>query len=208
MFIFPPSVGAADQNAMDNSAKIGLSEKDAVKVNAAYKSKKVKSKKVSKYKKTYKKTYKKAKTSYKKAKATYKRVKTTIRYKYKGKWRYKTVYRYKKASAASSYSRSYYSSSSAGWTSDSTIDAIMRSGAKYGYRSGISTAAAMQRAGAGDCWAMSEYLNSKFQAAGYQSRIIQYATSYSSRHRSVQLNQNGKWVTVPYRAYGYNYLFV
>jgi hypothetical protein len=76
MFIFPSSVGAADQNAMDKNAKIGLSEsKDAVNVNAAYKTKKV-----SKYKKTYKKL-----------KATYKKVKVTVRYKYKGKWRYKTV---------------------------------------------------------------------------------------------------------------------
>ena len=49
MFIFPSSLGAADQNAMDNNAKIGLSEhKDVVKVNAAYKTKKVKAKKVSK----------------------------------------------------------------------------------------------------------------------------------------------------------------
>ena len=84
----------------------------------------------------------------------------------------------------------------------------MRSGAKYGYRRGVSSASAMQRAGAGDCWAMSEYLNSRFKAAGYNSRIIQYATSYSSRHRSVQLNLNGKWVTVPYRAYGYNGIFL
>jgi hypothetical protein len=185
-------------NAMDNNAKIGLSEsKDAVNVNAAYKTKKVKAKKVSKYKKTYKKL-----------KATYKKVKVTVRYKYKGKWRYKTVYRYKKVSAASSYKRTSYSSSTAGWSSDATIDSIMRSGAKYGHRRGISSASAMQSAGAGDCWAMSEYLNSKFRAAGYNSRIIQYATSYSSRHRSVQLNLNGKWVTVPYRAYGYNSMFV
>lgn len=109
---------------MDNNAKIGLSEsKDAVNVNAAYKTKKVKAKKVSKYKKTYKKL-----------KATYKKVKVTVRYKYKGKWRYKTVYRYKKVSAASSYKRTSYSSSTAGWSSNATIDSIMRSGAKYGYR--------------------------------------------------------------------------
>jgi len=84
----------------------------------------------------------------------------------------------------------------------------MKSGSKYGYRRSIRTAAAMQSAGVGDCWAINEYLHGKFQTAGYNSRVIQYATSYSSRHRSVQLNQNGKWITVPYRAYGYNCLFV
>ncbi|MGB9936246.1 MAG: hypothetical protein ACPK7O_00855 [Methanobacterium sp.] len=199
MFIFPGAIGATDQNAPSNSAiglnetlkhgmfgapknsKNFLSDKDVVKVNAAYKSKKVKAKKV---KKVTKKTYKKTKATYK----------------------YKKYY--KKVRASSSYSRSYYRSSSAGWASDSTIDSIMRSGSKYGYRRGISSASAMQSAGAGDCWAMSEYLNSKFRAAGYNSRVIQYATKYSSRHRSVQLYQNGKWVTVPYRAYGYNGMFV
>jgi len=94
------------------------------------------------------------------------------------------------------------------WTSSPTISSIMRSGAIFPWRRGISTAAAMQRVGAGDCWAMSEYLHSRFQAAGYNSRIIQYATSLSPRHRSVQLNQNGEWITVPYRAYGFDRLFV
>lgn len=224
MLISPLSVGATDQNTMDNSAKIGLggtlkhemlgapknsknllSDKGTLEVNAA--SKKIKAKKANKYKKTHRKTFKKAKT-YRKVKATYKKTKVTTRYKSNGKWKYKTVYKYKKVKASSTYSGSNYRSNSAEWASDSTIDSIMRSGAKYGYRRGISTAAAMQSAGAGDCWAMSEYLHGKFQAAGYNSRIIQYATSYSSRHRSVQLNQNGKWITVPYRAYGYRWEFV
>jgi hypothetical protein len=84
----------------------------------------------------------------------------------------------------------------------------MKSAAGYGYSSGVSTASGLVRYKAGDCWAYSAYLNGKFQAAGYKSRVIQYATSYSSRHRSVQLYQNGQWKTVPYRAYGYNYLIV
>ena len=193
MCIFPSFGGAINQNASDKNAKIGLSNDiQPLEVNAA-----------SKYKKTKKiaKKYKK----YKKA-SKYKYKKVKVRYKYKGKWR--TKYVYKKVSAAYNYQTSYYRSSSAGWTSDSNLDAIMRSGAKYGYRRGISTAAAMQRAGAGDCWAMSEYLNGKFKTAGYNSRVIQYATSYSSRHRSVQVYQKGKWVTAPYRAYGYNSMFV
>ncbi len=174
MFIFPSSIGAADQSASDNSAKIGINDNNAVTVNAASKSKKFKAKKVSKAKKTYK----------------------------------KTTYKYKKVKASSNYSKTSYKSSSARFTSDSTIDSIMRSGAKYGYKRGVSSSSAMQSVGAGDCWAMSEYLNNQFKASGYNSRVIQYKTSYSSKHRSVQINQNGKWITVPYRSYGYNRMFV
>ncbi|MDI6724077.1 MAG: hypothetical protein QMD61_05470 [Methanobacterium sp.] len=201
MCIFPSVGGVEDQNASDNSAKIGLNKDiQPLEVNAASKYKKYK--KTKKYKKV--KKYKKAKTYKNAKKYKYKRVK--VRYKSRGKWKTKWVY--KKVNAASSYETSYYRTSSAGWTSNPQLDTIMRSGAKYGYRRGISTAAAMQRAGAGDCWAMSEYLNGKLKSAGYNSRIVQYATSYSSKHRSVQVYQNGKWVTVPYRAYGYNSMFV
>ncbi|MGF7117455.1 hypothetical protein [Methanobacterium oryzae] len=192
MCIFPSVGGAADPNASDDSAKIGPSEDiKPVTVNAAYKKVKVKVK--VKYKSWYKSWYK----SHGKWK-----------YKWKYTWKYKYVYRYKTVKAASTTTKTTYTSSSSGFKSDAKIDSIMRSGAKYGYSRGISTASAMVKAGAGDCWAMSAYLNSKFQAAGYQSRIIQYATKYSSRHRSVQLYQNGKWITVPYRAYGYNSMFV
>ena len=70
--------------------------------------------------------------------------------------------------------------------SNANLAAIMRSAAKYGYSGAAHTAAAMERIGAGDCWAMSDYLYKHMAAAGMKARIIQYATSYSSRHRSVQ----------------------
>ncbi len=200
MCIIPSFGGTVNQIASGNSAKIGLNKDvEPLEVNAASKYKKSK-KKIAKKKYKKVKKYKKPKVS---KKYKYKRVK--VRYKYKGKWQTKWTYR--KVYASSNYKTSYYRTSSAGWTSDSKLDAIMRSGAKYGYRRGVSTAAAMQKAGSGDCWAMSEYLNNKLKSAGYQSRIIQYSTSYSSQHRSVQLYQ-GKWITVPYRAYGYNSMFV
>jgi len=122
--------------------------------------------------------------------------------------RVRRVRRARRARAGRVNSARARTSNSAKWTSSPTISSIMRSGARFPWRRGISTAAAMQRVGAGDCWAMSEYLHSRFQAAGYNSRIIQYATSLSPRHRSVQLNQNGEWITVPYRAYGFDRLFV
>ena len=180
--ICPSIAGASDQNASDNNAQIGLQEQtNVLEVNAA---------------------------STIKVKVWYKHW-----YKSHGKWRYvwKYYYKYKTstAKAASSCSSSYYTSSGKADTfSDPKLNSIMKSAAGYGYRSGVSTAAGLVKYKAGDCWAYSAYLDSKFKAAGYKSRVIQYATSYSSRHRSVQLYQEGTWKTVPYRAYGYNYLIV
>ena len=91
--------------------------------------------------------------------------------------------------------------------SNTNLAAIMRSAAKFGYSGAAHTASAMERIGAGDCWAMSDYLYKHMTAAGMKSRIIQYATAYSSRHRSVQYFSNGAWVNAPYRAYGLNMLF-
>ena len=180
--ICPSIAGASDQNASDNNAQIGLNEHtNILEVNAA---------------------------STVKVKVWYKHW-----YKSHGKWRYvwKYYYKYKtsKAKAASSYSNSNYKSSGKADTfSDPTLNSIMKSAAGYGYERGVSTASGLVKHKAGDCWAYSAYLDSKFKAAGYKSRVIQYATSYSSRHRSVQLYQEGTWKTVPYRAYGYNYLIV
>jgi peptidoglycan hydrolase-like protein with peptidoglycan-binding domain len=88
-----------------------------------------------------------------------------------------------------------------------SLSEILASGAKYGYSHSASTAAGMIACGSGDCWAMSDYLYSKLQAAGIESRIVQYSTAYSARHRSVQLYQNGAWVDVPYSSYGYSTMF-
>jgi hypothetical protein len=202
MCIFPSIGGAAENQTVDNNVKIGLNDNNSgLEVNAA-------SKTTVNAKKTTKR-YKKTTMRYKKSTKKYRKVK--VRYRYKGKWRYKWVNKsYNSVSAHSSYSSSSYrpSATTGSWSDDPVLDGIMRSGSGFGYRSGVSTAAAMQSVGAGDCWAMSQYLNGQFQAAGYQSRVIQYATSYSSQHRSVQVYRNGGWQTVPYRAYGYNSMFV
>ena len=84
---------------------------------------------------------------------------------------------------------------------DSSVAQIMKGASKYSYSHSASTAEAMERIGAGDCWAMSDYLYKKMRAAGIHSRIIQYSTAYSSRHRSVQYLENGSWVNAPYRTY-------
>jgi hypothetical protein len=57
--------------------------------------------------------------------------------------------------------------------------------------------------GTGDCWTNSEILFKQLAAAGTKVRIIQYPTSSSSRHRSVQIHQNGAWVNYDYKGNGY-----
>jgi hypothetical protein len=90
---------------------------------------------------------------------------------------------------------------------NTSLASIMKGASKYGYSHAASTASAMERIGAGDCWAMSDYLYTKMTAAHMHARIIQYATAYSSRHESVQYQQNGVWVNAPYRSYGLNSMF-
>jgi hypothetical protein len=84
---------------------------------------------------------------------------------------------------------------------NASLASIMKGAAKYRYSHSASTAAAMERIGAGDCWAMSDYLYTKMTAAHMQARIIQYPTAYSSNHESVQYKQNNTWVNAPYRTY-------
>jgi N-acetylmuramoyl-L-alanine amidase len=57
--------------------------------------------------------------------------------------------------------------------------------------------------GSGDCWDNSANLYKKLTSSGSKTRIIQYATSQSSRHRSVQVYSNGEWVNYDYKANGY-----
>lgn len=91
--------------------------------------------------------------------------------------------------------------------SPATVDAILEKAAKYGYSSAAHDAAGLIKYGSGDCWAMSDYLFKQFKAAKIKARIVQYATAYSSNHRSVQLYKSGSWVDVPYRTYGFNMMF-
>jgi len=57
--------------------------------------------------------------------------------------------------------------------------------------------------GTGDCWQCSEVLYSKLKAKGFHVRILQYPTSYSPRHRSVQYMVGGKWCNFDYKGQGY-----
>lgn len=124
----------------------------------------------------------------------------------KGKYRYVKAYRYVKSYK---YVKKIYTtySGTATVASDSGEATILRGAAQYGYSGAAHDGATMEKIGAGDCWAMSDYLQTKFSKAGIQSRVVQYANGYSSRHRSVQLYQNNKWLDVPYKQYGINQMF-
>ncbi len=58
-----------------------------------------------------------------------------------------------------------------------------------------------------DCWAMSNHISSKLRSQGYTTRTIQYSTSMSSRHRSVQYYSNGAWVNYDYKGNGYSSIY-
>ncbi|HEY0196839.1 MAG TPA: pseudomurein-binding repeat-containing protein, partial [Methanobacterium sp.] len=88
--------------------------------------------------------------------------------------------------------------------SPATTDQILKKAAKFRYGSVAHDAAGLVKYGRGDCWAMSDYLHKQFKASKIKSRIVQYATAYTSNHRSVQLYRNGAWVDVNYRGYGFN----
>ena len=85
--------------------------------------------------------------------------------------------------------------------STSSLASIMKGASKYRYSGAAHTAEGMIAHGSGDCWAMSDYLYKKMSGAGMKSRIIQYSTAYSSRHRSVQYYTGGSWHNAPYRTY-------
>lgn len=57
--------------------------------------------------------------------------------------------------------------------------------------------------GSGDCWDNSASLYKSLTRNGQKARIIQYGTSYSPRHRSVQTYSNGKWSDYNYKKNGY-----
>jgi hypothetical protein len=150
--------------------------------------------------KTSTKTYSTYRSSYYKKVVYYKRVYSKGKYRYVKAYRYVKSYKYVKAS-----STTY--SGLASVSDNSTEATILRGAARYGYSGAAHDGATMEKIGAGDCWAMSDYLQTKLTKAGIRSRVVQYANSYTSRHRSVQLYQNGKWLDVPYKKYGINQLF-
>lgn len=91
-------------------------------------------------------------------------------------------------------------------STDGVFKDITNEAFNYKYSiSGPSSFSAMKSAGRGDCWAFSDLIFTRMKERGVSSRIVQYGTSMSSRHRSVQYKDgSGNWVDFPYRQYGWN----
>ena len=86
------------------------------------------------------------------------------------------------------------------------FEAITKLGNKYTYKLGSSsTYTNMKKTGNGDCWAFSELIFGELKRYGISCKIVQYATSEASNHRSVLYkDSNGNWTDFPYSAYGWN----
>lgn len=57
--------------------------------------------------------------------------------------------------------------------------------------------------GTGDCWDNSAALYSQLTSSGSKARIVQYANSYVSNHRSVEVWDGSSWVDYDYKGNGY-----
>lgn len=70
------------------------------------------------------------------------------------------------------------------------------------YSHAYQSYSAFKKYGKGDCWAASYFIACELEKRGVKARILNYPTSMSSNHRSVQYkNDKGKWVNFPYRKY-------
>lgn len=79
--------------------------------------------------------------------------------------------------------------------------------AKHFSYCGCSDASCFVKGTCGDCWAMSDWIYNRLTGAGIRCRVVQYATSQSPRHRSVQLWNGKAWVDLDYGAYGIKNIF-
>lgn len=58
-----------------------------------------------------------------------------------------------------------------------------------------------------DCWGCSDLLSCELEQRGITTKILEYPTSSSSQHRSVQYLDGNEWKNFPYRKYGFSQLF-
>lgn len=91
---------------------------------------------------------------------------------------------------------------------DSAIDEVGKKWSGMAYSGQCQTYSCVMSANAGDCWGCSATLSCELESRGVTTRILQYPTSSSSRHRSVQYKDSaGQWQDFPYREYGFNSAF-
>lgn len=98
-------------------------------------------------------------------------------------------------SSSSSYSKTGSSTSSGAAYGTSKSYSSSYSSGSSGWSSGRGT---------GDCWDNSYALYGELTSSGQSARIVQYANSYSSNHRSVEVWDGSSWVDYDYRSNGYS----
>jgi N-acetylmuramoyl-L-alanine amidase len=101
------------------------------------------------------------------------------------------------AAGESTSDTSYSSSSSSTSSSKKTYATAVRS-----YSNSYSSSWSSGK-GTGDCWDNSAALYGSLTSSGTQARIVQYANSYSSNHRSVEVWNGNSWVDYDYAGNGY-----
>ena len=89
---------------------------------------------------------------------------------------------------------SYSSSKSTTSTKKSYATAVRSYSRSYSYSSGGYS---------GDCWDVSNAMYSQLTSSGTRARIVQYANSYSSNHRSVEVWNGNGWVDADYSGQGW-----
>ena len=92
-------------------------------------------------------------------------------------------------------------------TPSQMFQAITKLAFKYKYKlgGGSSSYSSMKKTGYGDCWAFSELIFEELKRYGISCKIVQYATSEASNHRTVMYkNSSGNWTDFPYREQGWN----
>ena len=97
---------------------------------------------------------------------------------------------YSSKSSSSSSSKSSYSSSKKSYAT-AVRSYTKRSYSSYGGK------------GVGDCWDNSAALYGQLTSSGQRARIVQYASSWASNHRSVQTWNGNSWVDYDYKGNGY-----
>jgi len=107
-------------------------------------------------------------------------------------------------SSTSGTSSSYSKTGSSSSGSSSSSKAAYGTSKSYSssYSSGSSGWSSGK--GVGDCWDNSAALYSSLTASGQSARIVQYANSYSSNHRSVEVWNGNSWVDYDYKSNGYS----
>lgn len=98
-------------------------------------------------------------------------------------------------SSGSSYSKTGSSTSSGAAYGTSKSYSSSYKSSSSGWSSGKGT---------GDCWDNSYALYDELTASGQQARIVQYANSYVSNHRSVEVWDGSSWVDYDYKGNGYS----